>query len=93
MVEFEPTYQYLVDSLMPVSSECDAVMLVNRAIRKTGIEKKVLYEISDFIIICMALTKEDDRRVRTIGFSAVTQARACRLAKLNERLLKVHPAA
>jgi hypothetical protein len=90
MVEFEPTYQYLVDSLMPVSSERDAVRLVDRAIRTAGMEKRVLYEIEEFINICMSLTKEDDRRVRTIGFSATTQARACKLAKLNERLLKLH---
>jgi hypothetical protein len=84
-MEFEPSYQFLIDSLTPVSSEKEAVSVVNRAILNVRVEKRTLYEVDDFIRICQELTTGEDRRIRTIGFSSITQARTYRLLKTSEK--------
>jgi len=80
-VEFEPSPKYLLSLLSPVGGEEEAKKIVNKAIQRAGLPKKLMYEIDDFIKICEAL-KLEGGRVRVIGTNGITQARCYRAMNL-----------
>jgi Leu/Phe-tRNA-protein transferase len=85
-MKFEPTYEVLYEMLIPGSSQQDATELLGRVIRNAGFEVKRDYELDEFIEICNELKNNEDRRIRTIGLSALTQAKSYRLLRDLEQL-------
>ena len=80
MVEFAPSYNYLVGLLSQAGSEEESKAAVDEAIANAGLPKKLIYDVDDFIKICEQLRKKGGR-IGIVATASITQARCFRILK------------
>ena len=72
-MDFEPSYNYLLAILAPVSSTDEARRLIEDAIRSILLPIQSTYRIEDFIKICNELVKRDGK-TKVISRACLAQA-------------------